>query len=90
MAVWYALYSQLAGFSNWFSFSLLGLAPESRLGSAVQFFVYDTPKVLMLLLLVVFFVGIVRSFVTVEWTRKILAGKTGNPRATCSPPCWAW
>ncbi len=75
IAVWYAVYSQLLPFSEWFSFSLFNLSPDSHLGSAVQFFVYDTPKVLMLLLLVVFFVGIIRSFVTVEWTRKVLAGK---------------
>jgi hypothetical protein len=41
----------------------------------VQFFVYDTPKVLMLLTLVVFVVGIIRTFFTPERTRKILAGK---------------
>lgn len=75
VTTWYAIYSQLLPFSEWFSYSLLGLSADSHLGSAVQFFVYDTPKVLMLLLLVVFFVGILRSFVTVEWTRRILAGK---------------
>ena len=75
VAVWYAVYSQLLPLADWFAYSLLGLRPESHLGSAVQFFVYDTPKVLMLLLLVVFFVGILRSFVTVDWTRRVLAGK---------------
>ncbi len=75
IGIWYAIYSLLLPFSEWFSYSLLGLSAESHLGSAIQFFVYDTPKVLMLLLLVVFFVGILRSFVTVDWTRKVLAGK---------------
>lgn len=75
LIVWYALYSQLLPFSKWFTYSLIGLSNGSHLGSAIQFFVYDTPKVLMLLVLVVFLVGILRSFVTVEWTRKILAGK---------------
>ena len=75
LGVWYALYSQLLPLADWFAYSLLGLSAESHLGSAVQFFVYDTPKVLMLLLLVVFFVGILRSFVTVDWTRRVLAGK---------------
>ncbi|WP_242012279.1 permease [Pseudodesulfovibrio cashew] len=75
LAAWYALYSQLLPFSNWLTYSALGLAETSHLGSAIQFFVYDTPKVLMLLLLVVFLVGIIRSFVTVDWTRKVLAGK---------------
>ena len=75
IGIWYAIYGQLLPFSEWFSYSLLGLAADSHLGAAVQFFVYDTPKVLMLLLLVVFLVGILRSFVTVDWTRKVLAGK---------------
>lgn len=75
LAVWYALYSQLLPFSKWVSFSLLGFMPGSHLGEAVQFFVYDTPKVLMLLVLVVFFVGVVRSYITVVWTRRFLAGK---------------
>lgn len=75
LVIWYAIYSQLLTFSQWATFSLIGLSPESHLGAAIQFFVYDTPKVLMLLILVVFFVGILRSFVTVDWTRRVLAGK---------------
>jgi uncharacterized membrane protein YraQ (UPF0718 family) len=75
LIAWYALYRQLLPFSHYFSFELLGLAPASHLGEAVQFFVYDTPKVLMLLTLVVFGVGIIRSFFTPARTRKILAGK---------------
>ena len=75
LIAWYSLYSQLLPFSHWFTYNLVGLAQGSHLGSAIQFFVYDTPKVLMLLILVVFLVGILRSFVTVEWTRKVLAGK---------------
>ena len=75
LLAWYLLYAQLLPFSNWLTYSLIGLSPESHLGSAVQFFVYDTPKVLMLLVLVVFLVGILRSFVTVEWTRRVLAGR---------------
>jgi hypothetical protein len=75
VAAWYGIYMQLLPLSEWFSYTLLKLSPESHLGSAVQFFVYDTPKVLMLLLIVVFFVGILRSFVTVDRTRKILAGR---------------
>lgn len=75
LVVWYGLYSQLLPFSNWFTYSLVGLEDGTHLGAAIQFFVYDTPKVLMLLVLVVFFVGILRSFVTVDWTRKVLAGR---------------
>lgn len=77
LALWYALYSQLLPFSQWLIFSAVGLEQNSHLGQALQFFVYDTPKVLMLLTLVVFGVGILRSFVTVAWTRRVLAGHQG-------------
>ncbi|WP_320174281.1 permease [Maridesulfovibrio sp.] len=75
LLLWYAIYSQLLPFSKYAAFGLFGLIPGSHLGEAVQFFIYDTPKVLMLLVLVVFGIGIIRSYVTVEWTRKVLAGK---------------
>lgn len=75
LAAWYAIYSQLLPFSMWFTYELVGIEQGSHMGDAIQFFVYDTPKVIMLLGLVVFLVGILRSFVTVEWTRKVLAGR---------------
>lgn len=75
LILWYAVYRQLEPFSHFFAFSLLGLEKGSHLGGAVQFFVYDTPKVMMLLTLIVFVIGIVRSFFTQERTRKYLAGK---------------
>jgi len=78
---WYLLYSQLLPFSHFFTYTLLGIEQGSHLGAAVQFFVYDAPKVLLLLTLIVFGIGILRTFVTPERTRKILAGKretTGN------------
>ncbi|WP_408022333.1 permease [Solidesulfovibrio sp.] len=57
------------------TYDLLGLTRGSHLGDALEFFFYDTPKVLLLLTLVVFGVGIVRTFFTPERTRRILAGK---------------
>jgi uncharacterized membrane protein YraQ (UPF0718 family) len=81
LVVWWLLYGSLAPFAAWFTYSLCGLAKGSHLGAAVEFFVFESPKVLMLLTLVVFGVGIVRSFFTPERTRRILSGKresTGN------------
>ena len=75
LAAWWALYLSLLPFSKWFTYSLLSLSHDTRLGTAVEFFVYDGPKVLLLLTLVVFGVGIVRSYFTPERARKILAGK---------------
>ena len=75
LVLWYLLYKQLHPFSRFVAYSLLGLEEGGHLGEAVSFFVYDTPKVLMLLTLVVFVIGIIRSFFTQERTRKYLAGK---------------
>ena len=76
LVAWYLIYSQLLPVSKFLAFSLIGLTPGSHLGEAIQFFLYDTPKVMMLLTLVVFGVGILRSFFTPERTRKLLAGKS--------------
>lgn len=75
LAAWVLVYLGLKPFSRWLAFDVLRLDEASRLGSAVQFFVYDTPKVLMLLVLIVFFVGIIRTFFTPQTTRRLLAGK---------------
>jgi hypothetical protein len=75
LAAWFVIYKSLAPFSKFFTYTLLGLTAESHLAHAIEFFVYDTPKVLMLLTLVVFGVGIIRSFFTPDRTRKILTGK---------------
>jgi uncharacterized membrane protein YraQ (UPF0718 family) len=72
---WWEIYRRLSGFADWLSFSALHLSPLTRLGSTVQFMVFETPKVLLLLVLVVFGVGIVRSYFTPQHTRRILAGK---------------
>jgi uncharacterized membrane protein YraQ (UPF0718 family) len=48
----------------------------SHLGGALQFFFYDTPKVLMLLTGVVFVMGMVNSYFTPERTRAMLAGRS--------------
>ena len=75
LAAWWLLYRQLAGLADWLTYSAIGLERGTHLASAVEFFVFEVPKVLMLLVLVVFGVGIVRSFFTPDRTRAILAGK---------------
>jgi uncharacterized protein len=74
-ASWVLVYLNLQGFSRWFTYRLLGLGEGRHLSSAVEFLVFEVPKVLMLLTVVVFGVGIVRSFFTPEHTRRILAGR---------------
>ena len=74
LIVWGLAYSQLTPFSDWVV-AVLAVAPESQLGGAISFFAYDMPKVLLLLTLVVFAMGVVRSFFSAERTRALLTGK---------------
>ncbi len=61
--------------ANWFAFDLLGLQPGTHLGDAVAFFVYDVPKVLLLLLGIVTLVTFARSYFPAERVRAALAGR---------------
>ncbi len=74
-AAWWLLFSNLERLSDLLVFGAVGMDRTSHLSSALAFFLYEAPKVLMLLLVVVFGVGIVRSFFTPERTRRILAGR---------------
>jgi hypothetical protein len=75
LALWVFLYYWLQRAANYITYDVFKLTATSRLGSAVAFFLYDAPKVLLLLVIVVFAVGIVRSFFTPERTQRLLAGK---------------
>jgi uncharacterized protein len=74
-ALWWLVYESLQPMAEWLAYSLLGLARGGHFGEAVFFFLYEAPKVLMLLAIIVFVVGMIRSFFTPEHTRRILAGK---------------
>lgn len=73
--IWFGLYESLTPISEWLV-SLLPIDRQSPLGGALQFFLYDTPKVLLLLTAVVFVMGMINSYFTPERTRVILAGKS--------------
>lgn len=88
------MYQGLSPFAKWVTYSLFSLSPGTHLTSALEFFLYEAPKVLLLLTLVVFVVGVVRSFFTPERARSFLAGKrefAGNGMAallgTVTPFC---
>ena len=73
--VWLGLYEALIPVSE----ALVAALPvdrESHLGGALQFFFYDTPKVLMLLTGIVFLMGMINSHFTPERTRAMLAGRS--------------
>ena len=73
--VWVAAYNLIQPFANWVAFSALRLPHESRLGESLAFFLYDVPKILLLLSGMVFVISIIRSFFSAERTRALLGGK---------------
>jgi len=68
-------YFYLEDIVNLLVYSLMHLEQGFHLTEAIKFFLYDTPKVLMLLISIVFIVGIIRSYFSPEKTRKALEGK---------------
>lgn len=73
---WVALYANLARISDALTFGLFGLKPGGRLAESIRFFLFDTPKVLLLLVLIVFVIGIIRTYFAPERTRKLLEGRS--------------
>ncbi len=74
LAAWWLVYENLLTFAKFVTYHVLQLSEGTHFGSTVEFFIFEVPKVLLLLTLIVFFVGIIRSFFTPERTRRILAG----------------
>lgn len=80
-AAWIIILIALKPAASWLCINVLHLNNSSKLNSAIAFFIYEAPKVLLLLAGIVFGIGIIRSFFSPERTRDMLAGKreiTGN------------
>ena len=81
LPVWFLFYHYLKPATDWFIDNILGMTSGTHLTEALRFFVFEVPKVLLLLILIIFLVGIIRSYFSPEKTRKALEGKslfTGN------------
>lgn len=81
LPIWYLTYHNLQPMADWVIDTVFKLERGAHLTEALRFFIFEVPKVLLLLLLIIFAVGIVRSYFSPEATRKLLAGKsqfTGN------------
>jgi len=72
---WVGLYIGIQPAADWLSHAALGLAPTSRLGSAVAFFLYDVPKILLLLTGMIFMITFVQTYFSPERSRALLGGK---------------
>jgi uncharacterized membrane protein YraQ (UPF0718 family) len=72
---WLVLYLVNRPFWDLVVYRLAGRDPESRLGSGLHFFGYDTVKIVLLLTGIVFTVTVARSFLSLERTRALLGGR---------------
>jgi uncharacterized membrane protein YraQ (UPF0718 family) len=72
---WGLAYNLILPLANGLAFDVLGLQPGSQLGESVAFFLYDVPKILLLLGGMIFVITVIQSFFSPEKTRAFLAGK---------------
>ncbi len=74
-AAWVGAWTQLQPLADWLTYSVLKVAPDTQLGESVNFFLYDVPKIILLLGGMIFLVTFIRSFFSTEQTRALLGGK---------------
>lgn len=78
---WILLYYFLQPITDFIIDDLFVMSSGKHLTETLRFFIFEVPKVLLLLVLIIFFVGIIRTYFTPEKTRQLLVGKslfTGN------------
>jgi len=69
------LEAPFATLGNLVAFSLLRLAPDSHLGAAVQFFVMDVAKIFVLLVVIIYLMGLLRTLLSPERVRELIRGR---------------
>lgn len=62
-------------FADWLTYSIFNITPHTLLAEAVDFFIYDTIKIFLLLGMIIFVVSIIRSFLPPEKIRNILSSE---------------
>lgn len=74
-SVWLVAYNLIQPLADWVAYTLLGLGRDSRFGESLAFFLYDVPKILLLLSGMIFLISLLRTFFSPEQTRALLGGK---------------
>ncbi len=69
------MFDWIQHFADWLIYSIFGIGAETHLGTALNFFVYDTLKILILLFLIVFLMGIVNAYFPIEKLKDYLNRK---------------
>ncbi|MDO9136762.1 MAG: permease [Lutibacter sp.] len=69
------MFDWIQHFADWLIYSVFGIGAETHLGTALNFFVYDTLKILILLFVIVFLMGIVNTYFPIEKLKDYLNRK---------------
>lgn len=69
------MFDWIQHFADWLIYSVFGIGAETHLGTALNFFVYDTLKILILLFLIVFLMGIINAYFPIERLKNYLNKK---------------
>lgn len=67
--------SLFSEFASWIVYSVIGLSPASRLGQSLHFFIEDTTKIFFLLIVMIYFIALLRASLNIEDVRNYLAQK---------------
>lgn len=74
-AVWFGVYFLNEHLWDWVLYDGVGMDPAARLTGTIHFFFYDSIKIALLLVIIIFVVTYLRSYMSVERTRALLGGK---------------
>ena len=75
VALWIGAYGQLGRFAGWLTYDVFDLGRHTHLGSSIDFFVTDVPKIFLLLAGIIPVVSIIRSYFSPEKVRRVVSGK---------------
>ncbi len=75
VALWLVAYNSVLPLANWLTYNVIGLEKGSHLGESLAFFLYDVPKILLLLSGMIFVISTIRSFFSPERVRHVLGKK---------------
>jgi len=67
------MFDWIQNIADWFVFDTLGLEKGAHLAEALNFFIYDTTKILLLLFVIIFLMGIVNSYFPIDKVRNFLS-----------------
>ena len=70
--LWFIAYNNLQAIADWVTYTVLDFSREDQLGEALNFFIYDTPKLLLLLSGMIFLITLVQTFIDTNKVREVV------------------